>query len=106
MLGETGSNDCKNALQSLVDLCSELGVPIQEEKTVHPATCIVFMGITLDSELIEARLPHKKIIKIKEKINEMINCKKNLKATSVTDWLVKFCLLCSTSRSRFFKAHN
>ena len=41
MLGETGSNDCKNALQSLVDLCSELGVSIQEEKTVHPTTCIV-----------------------------------------------------------------
>ena len=76
MLGETGSNDCKNVLQSLVDLCSELGVPIQEEKTVHPTTCIVFMWITLDSELMEARLPHEKIIKIKEKINEMINCKK------------------------------
>ena len=63
MLGETGSNDCKNALQSLVDLCSKLGVPIQEEKTVHPTTCIVFMGITLYSELMEARLPHEKIIK-------------------------------------------
>ena len=48
MLGKTGSDDCKNALQSLVDLCSELGVPIQEEKTVHPTACIVFMGITLD----------------------------------------------------------
>ena len=34
------------------------------------------MRITLDSELMEVRLPHEKILKIKEKINKMINCKK------------------------------
>ena len=44
MRGETGSNDCKNALQSLVDLCSELGVPIQEGKNGSPNNLYRFYG--------------------------------------------------------------
>ena len=97
----------KNALQSLVDSCSELGVPIQEEKTVHPTTCIVFMGITLDSELMEARLPHEKIIKIKEKINEMINCKKTtLRQLQSLIGLLNFACCVVPPRRVFFKAHN
>ena len=94
-------------LQSIVVLCSELRVPLQEGKTVHPTTCIVFMGITLDSELIEAGLPNEKIIKITGKINEMINCKRTTsKQLQSLIGLLNFACCVVLPGRAFFKAHN
>lgn len=48
---------CQQRLDTLLAVCDYLGVPVATEKTEGPATALTFLGITLDSDLLEARLP-------------------------------------------------
>lgn len=43
----------------VTSLCSTLGIPLATHKTDGPSTCIVFLGISIDSNLFEVRLPEK-----------------------------------------------
>ena len=54
---------CQADLNSFLNLCEYLGVPIAEEKTVGPHTVLQFAGITLDTVKQEARLPDDKLQK-------------------------------------------
>src|SRR5882672_6768489 len=42
-------------------LAEELGLSFQPEKTIWPTTCLEFLGLELDSSLMEARLPQEKL---------------------------------------------
>ncbi len=48
------------------DVFSSLGVPLSEEKTVGPSTRIEFLGIMLDSALMQASLPREKLCRIRD----------------------------------------
>ena len=63
-VGKAVSNECLRSLQTFMCLAEKLGVPIKEEKTQFPTTCIVIYGIEIDSVEMIARLPEDKIQKI------------------------------------------
>ncbi|KAM4697889.1 lymphocyte antigen 75 [Rhinophrynus dorsalis] len=52
------------ALSSLINLFKDLNIPLAPSKTVGPATVVEFLGITLDSNKMEASLPAEKILQI------------------------------------------
>ena len=54
---------CQDDLTRFLRLCHNLGVPIAHEKTMGPFWCLQFVGITLDTLKMEARLPQDKIDK-------------------------------------------
>ena len=41
--------------------CDDVGLPVEPEKDEGPATCITFLGLELDSEALELRLPTEKL---------------------------------------------
>ena len=41
-------------------VCERMGVPVAKEKSEGPSTCITFLGIVLDSSLLQLRLPPEK----------------------------------------------
>ncbi len=51
-----------NRLSRFLALCELLGIPVVWEKT-ESGTCIIFLGITLDTIKMEARLPQEKLDK-------------------------------------------
>ena len=55
-------NKCHRDLVNFIKLCNEVGVPITDEKTVSPATCLQFSRITLDTINMHAHLPEDKHI--------------------------------------------
>lgn len=57
------------AMIRLLDLFSHLNVPTAPGKVVGPVTCLEFLGIILDTVLLEARLPADKIARIKDLIS-------------------------------------
>ena len=57
-VGPSGSDQCQKTLDSCLSTCSELGVPIEDSKTILPTTC--YLGFILDSVLLELRLPKEK----------------------------------------------
>ena len=69
-LGPPNSDECGAALQSALALCTELGVPISEEKLEGPATCIPFLSIVLDTELMQLRLPEEKLRRLLSTVQE------------------------------------
>ena len=70
ILGEQGKGTCTCAknLQIILDVCKELGITVATEKCEGPTTCIVFLGIEVDSERLEMRLPTDKLEWLKETI--------------------------------------
>ena len=53
----------------------ELGVTVALQKCVGPAVCIIFLGIELDSEKLEMRLPKDKLDRLRETFKQWSGCK-------------------------------
>ena len=64
-------DQCQYLLDEFSKLCTELSVPVAEEKTVGPVTCITYLGYVLDSILMEIRIPIDKIRAILQQIEEI-----------------------------------
>ena len=52
------------ALKNFQEICSTIGIPLSGEKPFPPSTVMEYMGITLDADLMEARLPDKTVQKM------------------------------------------
>ena len=59
-LGPPSSPVCHNNLQTCVRLCQQLGLPLHPDKLEGPATRLTILGIELNSETLQARLPAEK----------------------------------------------
>ena len=68
LFGDPGSSECQVALDGVLRLCQCLGVPIAAHKTEGPTTCLTFLGIELDSDAMEVRLPRDKLQRLKREI--------------------------------------
>lgn len=78
LAGKSGTNDCKFLMTVFRQVCSELGVPLSEEKTVGPAHILVFLGLEIDTIQMVLRIPQDKLDKAKD---ELLNLKGKPKVT-------------------------
>ena len=74
LMGPPQSPKCQYNLSTVKQVCSLLGIPLALEKVEGPSDSLTFLGITLDTLHMEARLPDDKIQRIR---------------TSVSSWLQK-----------------
>lgn len=65
---EQSKESCLSSFKKFVALCEDIGVPLSAEKTVLPSQVIDFVGITLDVQRSEARLPADKLEKCKNSL--------------------------------------
>ena len=65
-MGPPRSTVCQENLDIFISLCAELGVPLAAEKLEGPSTSLSFLGILLDTECMEIRLPVDKLARIKQ----------------------------------------
>ncbi len=70
---ETSFEKGDNTMTSLKQMFHDLRIPLAAHKTVGPATCLEYLGITLDSIKMEARLPTEKIVRITQIIESVLN---------------------------------
>ena len=56
-----GPPQCQGYLDTLQHQCNRLGVPIAAHKTEGPSSCLVFLGIEIDTVARELRLPADKL---------------------------------------------
>ena len=69
-VGPPHYNTCLSHLKKFLTMADALGVPMKPDKTVLPCTTITFVGIELDSVLMEKRLPAEKLIKIRHLLQD------------------------------------
>ena len=60
-VGPPATSVCLNNLAIIKQACHDTGTPIEESKSVGPATTITFLGMELDSVSMEIRLPQDKL---------------------------------------------
>ena len=57
----------------MTTLFKRLNIPLAKHKVVGPCTVIEYLGIILDTEKMEARLPQEKVIRICDFIKQFLN---------------------------------
>ena len=70
ILGPTCDSRCKRGLDVVLELCERLGVPLAMEKLEGPTTCLTFLGIEVDTEAMELRLPEMKLKSLTSTVKE------------------------------------
>jgi len=63
-MGPCDFSVCANNLQIIKDTCSRLGIPLALEKIEGLSQFLTFLGITLDTKLMQARLPDDKLSRL------------------------------------------
>lgn len=69
-LGPAGSRVCLILLRAMERISADFGVPLALDKTEGPVTVIKFLGIVIDSELMECRLPEDKLVDLRRVVGE------------------------------------
>ena len=77
--GSPNTNECQGALDLLISLCASLGVPLAVHKIEGPAPVLEFLGIILDSERMEARLPADKLARLVALVADWVSKKSSTK---------------------------
>ena len=63
-LGPPASSVCSDNPRSCIQLCSELGLPLNPDKLEGYSTCFTILGIELDSVTLQAQLSENKGVRI------------------------------------------
>ena len=61
---------CLNALLDMLLLCRAVGAPVKPEKVLGPSTTLTILGIELDTDLRQARLPQEKLTALLEELSQ------------------------------------
>jgi len=70
MIGGPRAPECQLNMQRMHRTCSEAGLPLEPEKTVGPSTILTFLGIEMDSEKGQFRLPQDKLSNIIDSLTQ------------------------------------
>ena len=90
--GKANSSNCFELMTHFDNICHRIGVPIAEEKTVGPVTCMEYLGLTIDTEQLLIRIPDDKLKELIEKITLVAFSKKvTLKQLQSLCGILAFC---------------
>ena len=78
-VGPPQSSLCQQNLDTIQQVCEWLGIPLALDKVAGPSTSLNFLGITLDTVRMEARLPVDKLRRTREQIGSWMQKKKATK---------------------------
>ena len=73
--GRPDSDSCKRSLDLALQFCQEVGFPVKDEKVVGPTTVIEFLGISIDTDVMELRLPPEKLHRLKQLVQAWLGKK-------------------------------
>ena len=74
--GPWDSDQCFENMNIIIEVFKQLGVPLAPEKIVGPTTCIVYLGITIDSIRMEIHLPEDKFQDLCVELKSWQECRK------------------------------
>ena len=78
-IGAPKTGECEWNVRIMHEVCQELGLPVAEEKNEGPTSSLQFLGLELDTEAMEIRLPHSKLVQLQAMLaawRERKACKK------------------------------
>ena len=115
LIGSPNSSNCSQALQTTLDICKVLGVPIAEEKTEGPVTSLTFLGIEIDTDLLQLRLPSSKLNALSAMLSSWCSscprrkmlCSGHQAGSAISDGPPQSCSYCGQTGVHFYpKPHR
>lgn len=70
--GKGDTDQCATTMATFFNCCQQLGVPVANEKTVGPTTTLIFLGLEIDSILMQIRIPKDKIKQLVRQIEVLL----------------------------------
>ena len=74
-MGKAGSEECNVNRATLLATCNRLGVPIAPDKCEGPTTMLTYLGIEVDTVLMQLRLPEEKLKRVQATVAEWLGRK-------------------------------
>ena len=76
--GRNQTGDCKKLMDTFQEICNEFGIniPLAEDETRGPVTCLVFLGLEIDTVEQCIRIPSAKILEFEGLLRILIDKKK------------------------------
>ena len=62
---ESNSDNCSALMHTFQDICSEIGVPLNQDKTIEPTTKLTFLGLEIDTVNMLVQTPVSKVQELK-----------------------------------------
>lgn len=87
-VGPPSSNLCGILLAKVRHLAKRFGIPLAADKTEGPMSSIKSLGIVIDSQAMECRLPDDKLLSLKEEVR-LMSGKRKIKLREVQSLLGK-----------------
>lgn len=57
LAGRSGTQECSQLTADFLEICSDLGVPLAEEKTIGPTTLLIFLGLEIGTQNMTVKIP-------------------------------------------------
>lgn len=73
MASQAESSLCMQVLKRFFAMCKLLGIPVAEEKTVLPCTCLTFLGLEIDTNAQQVKVPQCKLDACGQKLKAVQN---------------------------------
>lgn len=91
--GRKGRTECRDLMHNFEKVCFELGVPLACDKTEGPTTVLVFLGLEIDTDKREIRIPGEKVCALKELLNNFLSKKSKISLKELQSFtgILAFC---------------
>lgn len=77
-IGKSNSDNCLALMHTFQDICSVIGVPLNQDKTVEPTTKLTFLGLEIDTVNMLVQIPVCKVQELKILLQHWVTQKKIL----------------------------
>lgn len=61
LIGKPNTNQCNFLMSTFQEICNGVGVPLNEDKTIQPTNCLIFLGLEIDTVNMQIRIPQNKV---------------------------------------------
>jgi len=68
LAGKAGSGESLHLMNIFRSICSDIGVPLAEDKTLGPSCIMTFLGLEIDTIERVIRIPKDKLLEVGEKL--------------------------------------
>ena len=73
---KAGSGECLHLMNIFRSICSDIGVPLAEDKMLGPSCIMTFLGLEIDTIERVIQISKDKLLEVKEKLEFTLNKKK------------------------------
>ena len=107
-MGTARSSTCHDNLNIMMNVSKQLGIPLALEKLEGPSHCLTFLGIILDTQQMQARLPDDKLNRIKLQLSTWLHKRKATKRQilSLVGLLQHACKVLRSGRTFVARMYN